>query len=137
MTHGILDTGPIVAWFCPRDEHHAWARRAFLDLAPGSLVCEAVLAEASYLVAKEGVPKSKVIEFVQRGRLQPVSSISELSAISKLLDHYADARMDYADACIVRLAEIHNHLKVFTVDHDFLFFKKANGQAIPLIAPFA
>jgi len=23
----IFDTGPVVAWFCPRDEHHAWPEK--------------------------------------------------------------------------------------------------------------
>lgn len=42
----ILDTGPLVAWFCPRDKHHVWARTTVGQLSPGCIICEAVLAEA-------------------------------------------------------------------------------------------
>lgn len=104
---------------------------------PARLFAKPLLAEASHLVAKEGVPRAKVMEFVERGRLQPVSLVTELSAISKLLDHYADVPMDFADACIVRLAELNSLLKVCTVDRHFLFFRKNGEQPIPLIAPFA
>ena len=51
MKRVILDAGPLVAWFCPRDEHHAWAGEAFKQIKPGGLVCEAVIAEVRHLVA--------------------------------------------------------------------------------------
>ena len=137
MKRFILDTGPIVAWLCPRDEHHPWVRRAFREVAPGSLVCEAVLAEACHLVAKESVGRARVIEFVTRTRLESVSLSNELAAVRALLDRYADAPMDFADACLVRLAELHPHCAVCTVDGQFRFFRKNRNEAIPLLAPFA
>jgi len=51
MRRVILDTGPLVAWLCPRDQYDQWALGVFTELSPGSLVCEAVLAEACHLVA--------------------------------------------------------------------------------------
>ena len=136
MKPAILDTGPLVAWFCPRDEHHAWARRVFTELAPGSLICEAVLTEVCYLVAKEGVARGKVIESLTGGRLKPVSLVNELLPITNLLHHYADAPMDFADACVVRLAELHGTLQVCTVDGHFRFFRKNGKEPISLLAPF-
>ena len=35
MTPTVMDAGPLVAWFCPKDEHHAWAERAFDELSTG------------------------------------------------------------------------------------------------------
>src|ERR1044071_8318910 len=118
MKRVIVDTGPFVAWFCPRDQHHAWAREAFTKLGPGSLTCEAVLVETCHLVAKDEVPRAKVIEFIERGRVVVMPRGAELSAIGKLLDRYSDTPMDFADAGIVRLAEIHNEMEVCTVDED-------------------
>jgi predicted nucleic acid-binding protein len=137
MKPAILDTGPIVAWLCPRDEHHHWARRAFLEMAPGSLVCEAVLTEVCHLVAKEGIPRARAIEFVNTIRLNPVSLCDELEAVGKLLGLYSDAPMDFADGCVVRLAEMNDRLQVCTVDSHFRFFRKNGSDPIALIAPFA
>ena len=133
----ILDTGPLVAWFCPRDEHHVWARRMFAELTPGSIVCEAVLTEVCHLVAKEGVTRGTVIESMVRGRLHHAFLGNELATIAKLLHSYADTPMDFADACVIRLAELHVDTTVCTTDGHFRFFRKDGHEAIPLLSPFA
>ncbi len=137
MKMAILDAGPIISFLCPKDKHHAWSRRAFTEVSPGSLVCEAVLTEVCHLVAKEGVGPAKVIEFVKQVRLKPVSLANELDALGILLNRYADAPMDFADACVVRLAELNGTLPVCTVDSQFQFFRKNARDVIPLIAPFS
>lgn len=133
----ILDTGPLVAWFCPRDQHHAWARQSFAQIPSGGLICEAVLAEVCHLVAKDGVARAKVLEFVERGGLTPVFLGGELSALRELLNRYSDTPMDFADACVVRLAELHVDSTVCTTDSDFRFFRKHGHEPIPLLAPFS
>ncbi len=136
MRRVILDTGPLVACLCPRDEHHAWVRQTFQEIAPGSLVCEAVLAETCHLTAKEGVAAARVIEFIRRLRLQPVSLANEMAALQDLLAGYADTPMDFADSCVLRLAELHPDTAVCTTDSDFKVFRKHGRERIPLVAPF-
>jgi len=133
----IFDTGPLVAWFCPGDQHHAWARRTFAQIPAGGLICEAVLAEVCHLVAKDGVARGKVLEFVERGGLTPVFLGGELPALRALLNRYADTPMDFADACVVRLAELHADSPVCTTDGDFHIFRKHEREPISLVAPFA
>ncbi len=135
MRRVILDTGPLVAWLCPRDEHHAWVREAFREVAPGSIVCEAVLTEACHLAAKEALSRGRVLEFIRRLRLQVVPLGSELETISHLLNRYADTPMDFADACVVRLAEMFPDTTVCTTDSHFQFFRKRQRDVIPLLAP--
>jgi predicted nucleic acid-binding protein len=137
MKRVIFDAGPLVAWFCPRDEHYAWVSLAFSQIPPGGIVCEAVLAEVCYLAAKEGVERGRVIEFIEDGGLQMVSLGAELRAIRGLLDRYADIPMDFADACVVRLAELHPDATVCTTDGHFQFYRKLQRENIPLLAPFA
>jgi predicted nucleic acid-binding protein len=133
----IFDTGPLVAWFCPRDKHHAWARQAFLQIPVGGLICEAVLAEVCHLVAKDGITRGKVLEFVEQGGLTPVFLGGEFPVLRELLNQYADTPMDFADACIVRLAEIHAGSVVCTTDGDFRVYRKNGREPISLLAPFA
>ena len=42
------------------------------------------------------------------------------AALRKLHQKYADRPMSLADACIVRMAEIHERHAVLTLDSDFL-----------------
>jgi predicted nucleic acid-binding protein len=137
MRRVILDAGPLVAWFCPRDEHHSWARRIFSELAPGSLICEAVLTEVCHLVFKEGVSQVNVVESVAAGGLIPVSLSTELLSVASFLKHYADSQMDFADACVLRLAEMNPQAAICTVDSQFRFFRKNTRDPLLLIAPFA
>ena len=132
----IFDTGPLVAWFCPRDKHHAWALKAFSEITTGGLICEAVLAEVCHLVAKDGIARGKVLEFVEQGALNVVYLGGELRALRELLERYADAPMDFADACVVRLAELYTDGIVCTTDSDFRFFRKNRREPIPMLAPF-
>ena len=137
MKPAILDAGPLVAWFCPRDEHHAWARKVFPGFAPGSILCEAVLTEVCHLAAKEGISRGKVVGSIIRGRFRHVALGNELASIARLLNAYADAPMDFADACVVRLAELYPDATVCTCDGQFRFFRKNAQDSIPLLAPFA
>jgi predicted nucleic acid-binding protein len=112
-------------------------RQAFSGIYSSGLICEAVLTEVCHLVAREGIPRGKVVDFVLDGGLQVVSLSSELSAIGNLLNRYADTPMDFADACVTRVAEIHAGSQVCTTDTDFLVYRTNRIEAIPLIAPFS
>jgi len=64
-----MDAGPLVAWLCPRDEHRDWAVSALTPMPAGVLVCEAVLADACHLAARDGIEPGRVLEVVERGGL--------------------------------------------------------------------
>ena len=132
-----MDAGPLVAWFCAKDKHHAWAERVFDSLPTGALVCEAVLAEACHLAAKDGISPAKILELIENNDLILVSLAGQVSHIRQLLTDYADIPMDFADACVVRLAELHPDATICTTDGHFQFYRKLQRENIPLLAPFA
>ena len=55
--------------------------------------------------------------------------------VAALMEKYADVPMSLADACLVRMSEIHDNCKVFTLDSDFKIYKRNGRRAIPLIYP--
>jgi len=132
----IADTGVIVALLDKKDEWHEWTLEQMRVMAVPFLTCEAVITEACFLVAHLPDGKRKVLQLVSRGVLQINFSLSnEIQAIENLMKKYADVPMDLADACLVRLCELHENSIVFTVDGDFVIYRKNNKQAIPLIIP--
>jgi len=70
-------------------------------------------------------------------RIQPISLCAQLEVIETLLERYADAPMDFADGCVIRLAELNGNLSICTVDSQFRFFRKNTRDPLSLIAPFA
>jgi hypothetical protein len=43
--------------------------------------------------------------------------------------------MSLADACLVRLAEIHAAAEVFTLDSDFRIYRRHGNKVIPVLMP--
>ncbi len=46
------------------------------------------------------------------------------------------ARDPFADICLVRMSEFAKGCVVFTLDRDFLVYRRNGRQTIPLLAPF-
>ena len=132
----IVDTGLLVALLNRRDTHHKWVVQQLADIKPPMLTCEAVLAEATYLT--RSVPDARValIEMLGEGFLTISMSLADQhSAILAMVRRYADVPMSLADACLVRLAELHPQSLVLTLDSDFAFYRKNGRQVIKTISP--
>lgn len=132
----LLDTGPLVAYLRRRDQFHGWAREQLGRLRPPLLTCEAVLTEACYLLRNLVGGGPAVMELLDRGILRVAFQLSEhIGTVSQLLDRYADVPMSLADACLVRMAELHQKSSVLTFDSDFRRYRKHRRQVIPLVMP--
>jgi predicted nucleic acid-binding protein len=132
----VIDSGAIVALLHRRDQHHAWARSHFEAMSVPCITCEAVLSESFFLLerAKEG--KDRLASVLERGIILPdFSFVDHREETLRLLRRYSDTRMRFADACIVRMAEVHENAVVFTTDSDFRIYRKNARQAIPLMLP--
>ena len=123
-----------MAFLNRRDRHHAWAAEQFGNLAPPLLTCEAVVSEATYLVrGLTGGPEA-VLELVARGVVKPTLRLQdEILAVKTLVRRYA---RDLADACLVRLSELHSDCVILTIDTEFRDVYRRNGrQVIPTLLP--
>jgi uncharacterized protein len=136
MTAAIVDTGPLVAFFDRAEQHHRWVAERIEKLDAPLLVCEPVLAEAMYLLARYSEVQDAVLELVQNGALSIALRIDEhIGALRKLLQKYRDTPMSLADACNVRMAEIYDRHAVLTLDSDFLVYRKHGRVPLRLIHP--
>lgn len=133
----LVDSGAIVAALRRRDEHHAWARSNFEALHQPCLTCEAVLLECFFLLerAKEG--KDRLCALLERGIvIADFGFAGNRVETLRLLRRYDDTPMSFADACLVRMAELHDDAAIFTTDSDFCAYRKNGRQTIPLLAPW-
>jgi predicted nucleic acid-binding protein len=131
----IVDTGPLVAFLDDTERHHRWVADRIEELDAPLLICEPVLAEAMYLLARP-VAQQALFGLLEKGALRVAFQVGEhLSALRKLHQKYLDRPMSLADACIVRMAEIHERHAVFTLDSDFSVYRKHGKVALALIHP--
>jgi len=138
MTAAIVDTGPLVAFFDRAEQHHRWIAERIEELEAPLLVCEPVLAETMYLLARYPRAQDALLELLQNGALSVAFKIADhVGALRKLLQKYRDTPMSLADACIVRMAEIHDRHAVLTLDADFLVYRKHGRTPLTLLYPTA
>jgi len=132
----LVDTSFLIALLQKRDQFHSWAVAA-LKAHDGKLAtCEAVLAETSYMLRDRLDARRRLLASVAIGNIGiPFALAEEAAAVGKLLDRYSNIPMSLADACLVRLAEIHEQAVVLTLDDDFKIYRKSNRQVIPAIIP--
>ena len=132
----VVDTGPLVAVLNANDAHHAWAREVFAKLAPPVFTCEAVLSEAQFLLQERGGDPLAVLLWVQQGVvILAFDAANEIERLLELQRSYRNLPMDFADACLVRMTEIHEHSSVLTTDSHFRIYRRNGRQIIPLRAP--
>jgi predicted nucleic acid-binding protein len=58
-----------------------------------------------------------------------------IDALHRLMRKYRDTPMALADACVVRMAEIHEKHAVLTLDSDFAIYRKNGRIPITLLHP--
>lgn len=132
----LLDTGPLVAAINRRDRFHEWAVIWLGEIVPPMQTCDAVLAEACFLLQKYPGGSAAVLEMVHRGILATDFNLAEhVVPVSKLMSRYANVSMSLADACLVRMSELNSQCTVMTLDDDFRIFRRHGRQTIPVIMP--
>ncbi|MEW6036978.1 MAG: PIN domain-containing protein [Pseudomonadota bacterium] len=136
--HLLLDTGPWVALHCRDDHHHAWARTQFANHPGPFLTCEAVVAETCFLLARAGFDPGKALALIERGVVRIAMSLhDEIAAVRALFERYDNVPASLADACLIRLAELHEPSRVLTLDRDFHIYRRHGRKSIGLITPAA
>jgi uncharacterized protein len=136
MTRTLVDTGPLVAYCNRADRHHDWAVETFGQVAPPLWTCEAVLTETFYRVQKDGGRLDVLWGWLRHGAVRVEFQMAvHWEDLEKLMDKYADQEMDLADACLVKLSELHHDCRVITCDDDFLVYRRKERLQIPLVFP--
>jgi predicted nucleic acid-binding protein len=132
----ILDTGPLVAFLNRRDKFHDWAMEHWGQIQPSMLTCEAVLSEACFLLAGTSSGIDSVMEMIHRKIIVISFHLEEhIQPVKRLLLKYRSVPMSLADACLVKMSELHPESRIFTLDSDFNLYRKNRRRIIPAIMP--
>lgn len=137
MKRVIVDTGPLVAYFDRDSEFHDWVCEQFQQLSDPLLSCQPVLTETLFLLKRNGINPDLALALVERGELLCDFDVhTEIAAIRRLLRKYRDLPATLADICLVRMSEFAKDCVVFTLNRDFLIYRRNGRQTIPVLAPF-
>jgi uncharacterized protein len=125
----IIDTGPLVAYLQHQEAHHAWAEEQFKLLAAPFLTCEPVLVESCHLLRRCPKGAESLFALLDTGIIVvDFNLMDQRQSVSRLIRKYADLPISLADACLVRMAELHDKATVLTLDHHFQIYRKHGRQ---------
>jgi predicted nucleic acid-binding protein len=126
----------LVSFLASGSKHHLWAVEQFKRLRPPLLTCEPVLTEAAFLLKREGHDADALFALLERSVVRVALRVEEQHAdLRALLRRYRDRPMSLADACLVRLSEMHPSAEVFTLDSDFRIYRRHGNKVIPVRMP--
>lgn len=133
----LLDTGPLVALLSRHDANHERARQIFAECAPPFRCCEAVVAEACFLMRKvHAAGPAEVVALGARGVFDiAIAASDHWPNIEALLKKYSNRPISLADACLICCAEIHQDARILTFDRDFRVYKWARNRKFDLLSP--
>lgn len=134
MTPVLLDTGCIVALLDRSERHHKQCVEVVQDLDGALVTCEAVIAEACWLLrGLRGAPDA-VLENVEVGVFDiPMRLSVSCRPVRQLLQKYARVPMDLADACLVHLANQLGTGRILTLDSDFRIYRWKRNRTFELL----
>jgi predicted nucleic acid-binding protein len=126
----LVDTGPLIALFDPRDAAPARCRRTLAEIREPVCTTTPVLTETFHLLSPDSTGSNGLREFITRRGLS-VWFLTEpkLLRAFELMEQYADQAMDLADATLVVAAEVLKTRKVFSIDRrDFDRYRLKRGH---------
>jgi uncharacterized protein len=134
----LLDTGPLVTFLAAGVAYHRWTCEQWKRLRPPLLTCEPVLTEAAFLLKREGREADAIFDLLERGVLRVALHVEDHQAdLRALMRRYRNRPMSLADACLVRLAELHQDAVILTLDADFKIYRRHGNKVIPVLTPDA
>jgi len=132
----LLDTGVIVALLDRSERYHVRCVTAIEGLERPLVTCEAVIAESCYLL--RGLPGAAetILQNIERQAFQIPFQLSRSAApVRSILHKYTDLPADFADACLIDLADDLNTGDILTLDSDFRSYRWRRNRPFNLLVP--
>ena len=126
----------IVALLDRSERDHVRCVSAVKNIEQPLVTCEAVIAESCYLLRGLHGASEAILENVASGVFQIPFSISRSAAVvRRIIQKYRDKGIDFADACLIRIAEELNTGEILTLDSDFHIYRWKKNRPFQFLLP--
>jgi predicted nucleic acid-binding protein len=132
----LVDTGPLVAYLGRREQDHERVRRAFGSFSGRMFSTTAVITEAMHFLTKFPAGPNSLANLVTRSGILVLDACqpSEIRKAARLMNRYRDARMDFADATLILIADLLDVTDILTLDRrGFSTFRTSDGKPFNLV----
>jgi predicted nucleic acid-binding protein len=130
----LIDSGPLIALFDASDKYHSESVN-FIKTNKFPLVTTiASVTETLHLLDFNRNAQIDFIDWVHRGAVE-IQNIEndDFVRLKELTEKYRDLPMDFADSCLVYLAEKLNLNAIATIDRDFSIYRIKGRRKFKII----
>lgn len=130
----LIDSGPLIALFDSSDKYHQEALN-FIKTNKYPLVTTlASITETLHLLDFNRNAQIDFLDWVHRGAVE-IHNIEnrDFDRLRELTEKYRDLPMDFADSCLVYLAEKLNLNTIATIDRDFTIYRIQGRRKFKII----
>ena len=120
----LIDSGPLIALFDASDKYHKKAVNFIKTNKLPLITTIASVMETLHLLNFNRNAQIDFIEWIHRGAVE-IENIEncDFGRLKELTVKYSDLPMDFADSCLVCIAEKHNINTIATIDRDFTIYR--------------
>lgn len=120
----LIDSGPLIALFDASDKYHTKAVNFIKSNKYPLVTTIASITETLHLLNFNRNAQIDFIEWIHRGAIE-IQNIEndDFGRIKELTEKYRGLPMDFADSCLVYLAEKLSLNTIATIDRDFSIYR--------------
>jgi len=120
----LVDTSFLVGVYDKGDFHHARCMRVHAALEQPMATCEPVIAESIHMLRHAPGAAEAILASIEQGVLEIPFKLSEAAGkVQAILRKYRDTPADFADACLIHMADELDTGDILTLDSDFTHYR--------------
>jgi len=130
----LIDSGPLIALFDSSDKYHEKSVDFIKTNKYPLITTLASITETLHLLDFNRNAQIDFLEWISRGAVE-IHNIenNDFKRLKDLTEKYRDLPMDFADSCLVYIAEKCNINTIATIDRDFTIYRIKGKKTFKII----
>jgi predicted nucleic acid-binding protein len=132
----LVDASFLVSVYDKQEPHHRKCMEVLDRVNQPLVTCEPVVTEAIYLLRRlSGAPQA-ILASIQEGQLEiPFQLVHMADKVLACYTKYRDTPCDFADACLIQMANELDTGDILTLIGDFKHYRWRRNRAFNLLIP--
>lgn len=136
MTPVLVDSSFLIALYDQSDFYHTRCLRTYESLDRPLVTCEAVITESIYMLRYVSGAAEALLASIESGALEIGFRLSEAAGkVQAILRKYRDTPADFADACLIAMADELDTGDILTLDSDFVHYRWRRTRPFRMLIP--
>jgi uncharacterized protein len=136
MTPVLADSSFLVGLLNKRESAHSRCVAAYRSIEAPLITCEACVTETLHLLDHAAAAVESILSSIEAGSLGiSFRADDHVPQLRELMRKYRDTPADFADACLIQMADELDTGDILTLDSDFAHYRWRRNRRFRLLIP--